>query len=513
MWSGTYKARGAKKLPGTWFGGTSSEFVFPQLPYAFLSTGTCGLLLVGSVDDKMDMVGVLDLLYEGDEDLILDEENFEVMETQWLATTGPPNERFARGFHCGTHIWIELCRQVYISCDAPKTLALSDVHEGWLSLALACLLADPTDDSVDARHRELRSATGSLLCTRGTSELMDDPALRSEYIEDREEEPAADAGKRPRERTKWYTVSQPVVVTMETFDRAISKWQRMACAHDVVACRGGDLPPQLAANSTMDLIHRMCGQPPVPYTDLVGETIKRVRMAVLRYCCGLSRLVSHMSASADPSSSPYSSQEEAMCSIFKGTYMGASVVPGDPEYWAFLHPHRRSTDTEAVKNMHPAFYAKVYDHLSSIGTDLCILQSRKSAGPYPAAMSVACTELLFQCIGSYNQDEAECVGAAVLWGAYVIDHKQYFERREQLQREPDMPMLLCGPGGMRCVWRERIQQGPDPADPWGPVAIWFALARRHDPGCASALKDADCHLASGSIRLAPFIKDAGAIWK
>lgn len=187
-------------------------------------------------------------------------------------------------------------------------------------------------------------------------------------------------------------------------------------------------------------------------------------------------------------------------------------LTGAADYWRFLHPHKRSSDVEAVRNLHPEFYTKVQSHLGSIGNDLCLLQSRKSAGPYAGAISVACTELVFQCIGSYSQDEAECVGAAILWGAYVVTHQQYFERREQLLRTPDIPFLLCGPGGMRCIWRNEVQLARDPVDPWAPIAIWFALARVHDPGCANVVKDADCFLAGGKIKLASFIKEAGAIW-
>lgn len=65
---------------------------------------------------------------------------------------------------------------------------------------------------------------------------------------------------------------------------------------------------------------------------------------------------------------------------------------------------------------------------------------------------------------------------------------------------------------MRCIWRGQFIRPPDPADPWGPVGTWFALARQFVPGCRGVEQDAECTLARGRVFLSSFIKDVGPIW-
>lgn len=190
--------------------------------------------------------------------------------------------------------------------------------------------------------------------------------------------------------------------------------------------------------------HHFAHQPaPRPFNSVLLETIHRIRIAVLFYACGQERLAQFAFPDSVANVPQTSNVEERMCSIFKTEYKNACIVPGAVQVWDTIHPGERLLPADAVQNQHPIFYGQVKRHLDTCpGGDLIAHQSDVGRGICPAAQTVACASILFESIGSYFRNENECVGAAYLWGEYVIEQERFFERQDQLRMNPDIPMLL-----------------------------------------------------------------------
>lgn len=224
--------------------------------------------------NKSTLTRLLDIT---EQDHVVTGERIYDLETEWLATTTPAHPTFARGFHMGTNLWIELCIALGrqgdgYNMDVPDWLpmpsdiseiALSDVMDAWDLIAIRYLRQPVIDQQLVRVHMGLRARTGYFLSNAATSEIMDQPASVTLYRAEREDEHEG-ASKRERPSlTNLYTISQSTVAAIEIYDRYITRWQRMALAYTEENCE----PASLATLPRKQIIHPN-QQPIVSFTEL-----------------------------------------------------------------------------------------------------------------------------------------------------------------------------------------------------------------------------------------------------
>lgn len=419
----------------------------------------------------------------------------------------------------------------------PAGWTMSDMVLGWPSLAAMTLIHLDPVPRLRTVHAAMRWRSGALASGAWPTAVLDDPTAR--------QRPSygllAPAAQQPEQLTQWeeqtragalWVASEEALAGMATYDRAITRW--FLAAGDFCTQRVSEnVPPDVLATMGVPRAHprsalariregRLAAPPPSACP--VAEVARRLRAAVLVRASSVDAIRARVTGvvraherGLSPSTAvppvTTTSLESYLISVGRLAYSAACMVPGDPERYRTLHPAYRVHDGEACRRLHPQLTSAVSKHLDSAGVDLWTLQGRAHPGPVPGAQRAMCAALLWHNIGDHIRRQEDAVGAEMLHAAYVVSLADLDEgsANERIDREPDTPLLLEGPGGLRCVWRGRTWEAADAGDPWTPVATWFWIARHWAPGCRGVARDADCYL--GGVDLHRWISQVGPIFQ
>lgn len=447
---------------------------------------------------------------------------------------GPIHPTASKTWKLGCSMWVELCRhakkprapldeaicaKLGLPSVDPCTWTLGEMITAWPELSVTVLTTLDWKATMGAIYEAMQWRSGALAAGAWPDAIMDDITARIPYVPEVHLPPSEVITQPPLNQELWL-VDEPVLAAMATADMAVQKWCLASQAFKVVSTKHltGEFavgpnshPPHLPHTSALARIralrgHRMHMNDQCP----IAEVAKRIKSAILIGACGLDKVAMHMTGTPEALTSTPTIGEASMAAIARLAYLAYCIVPGAQDRWRSLNPQCPVSGSEAVRKLHVDFFTSVSAHLESCGDYLWELIQPRNKGPVPGAQRVMCAELLWYSMGAHIRQDDKCLGAILMRERFVVLYDNFEDAFERLRREPEIPLLMEGPDGLRCVWHGRAWQAPDHSDPWSPVATWMWIMRNTYPGCAGVALDRDCAIHDVDWRL--WIQNVGPLF-